>query len=447
MTGTYAQQLRAKAKDRSAVIGIVGLGYVGLPLAMEMAEAGYKVIGFDVSERVVALLNRGESHIHDVPAARVKGFVGTGKFSATTDFARMGEPDCIAVCVPTPLTHRTLEPDMSFINQATASIAKTLRAGQAIVLESTTYPGTTREDMLPPLEKASGLTVGKDFFLAFSPERVDPGNARYQTRNTPKVIGGITPTCTEVVAALYQPAIETLVLVSKAESAEMVKLMENIFRSVNIGLVNEMAIVCDMLGIDAWEVIDAAATKPFGFMKFTPGPGVGGHCIPLDPHYLGWKMEKKFNYKTEFIELAGKINRGMPEYWVKKVAGVLNDAAKPLKGSHVLVLGVAYKKNIDDVRESPALEVIRLLEQGGANVQYSDPHIAEIRDDWSDDVPDGQRRKLRAVALTEAALKAADCAILVTDHDAFDYPMIARFEKKLVDTRHIVADKARAGKS
>ena len=430
----WAETLRAKADDRSAVIGIVGLGYVGLPLAMEMAEAGYTVLGFDVSQRVVDMINRGESHVQDVPDARLGTFAKSGKVSATTDLARMSEPDCIAICVPTPLS-KTRDPDVSYIVAATDSVARALRAGQAIVLESTTYPGTTRELMLPALVK-NGLKVGEDFFLAFSPERVDPGNPKYGTRNTPKVIGGITPACAEVVTAIYRPAIDTLVPVSSPEAAELVKLLENTFRSVNIGLVNEMAIVCDKLGVDVWEVIDAAATKPFGFMKFTPGPGVGGHCIPLDPHYLAWKM-RTLNYRTRFIELAGEINAEMPEYWVQKVVDQLNDQSKSVRGSTVLVLGVAYKKDIDDVRESPALDIIRLLEQMGAKVQYHDPFIAEMHEDGV---------KLKSLPLTAEAVRQADCVVLVTDHTELDYALIARESRALVDTRHIVADRARAGK-
>ena len=430
----WAETLRAKADDRSAVIGIVGLGYVGLPLAMEMAEAGYTVLGFDVSQRVVDMINRGESHVQDVPDARLGTFAKSGKVSATTDLARMSEPDCIAICVPTPLS-KTRDPDVSYIVAATDSVARALRAGQAIVLESTTYPGTTRELMLPALVK-NGLKVGEDFFLAFSPERVDPGNPKYGTRNTPKVVGGITEACRDVCCALYAPAIDTLVPVSSPEAAELVKLLENTFRSVNIGLVNEMAIVCDKLGVDVWEVIDAAATKPFGFMKFTPRPGVGGHCIPLDPHYLAWKM-RTLNYRTRFIELAGEINAEMPEYWVQKVVDQLNDQSKSVRGSTVLVLGVAYKKDIDDVRESPALDIIRLLEQMGAKVQYHDPFIAEMHEDGV---------KLKSLPLTAEAVRQADCVVLVTDHTELDYALIARESRALVDTRHIVADRARAGK-
>ena len=432
MTTNYEAQLLEKAKSRTAVLGLVGLGYVGLPLAVELAEAGYRVIGFDLSQRVVDGINAGRSHIQDIPTERLAKLVKAGKISATTDLARLGEPDGVAICVPTPLS-KTRDPDISFVSAATDSVAKTIRPGQAIILQSTTYPGTTRELMLPALEK-TGLKVGSDFFLAFSPERVDPGNAKYNTRNTPKVVGGVTPACTRVTMALYQPAIERLVEVSSPEAAELVKLLENTFRSVNIGLVNEMAIVCDKLGVDVWEVIEAANTKPFGFMKFTPGPGVGGHCIPLDPHYLAWKM-RTLNYRTRFIELAGEINAEMPEYWVEKVVAALNDHQKSVRGSTVLVVGVAYKKDIDDLRESPALDVIRLLERMGAVVRYHDPYIPELHEDSV---------ALSSVPLTPETVRAADCVVVVTDHSKLDYAMLAREAKALVDTRHVVAARAAA---
>jgi UDP-N-acetyl-D-glucosamine dehydrogenase len=426
---TSAQQspreaLLAKAQDRSALFGIVGLGYVGLPLAMELIHAGYRVLGFDVNQRVADGLNAGRSHIQDVPSAQVAAAVKDGRFSATADLARLSEPDAISIAVPTPLS-KTKDPDVSYVLAATESIKQTLRRGQLVVLESTTYPGTTRELMLPALE-GTGLKVGEDFFLAFSPERVDPGNPKYNTRNTPKVVGGITPNCLSVTLALYQPAIEQLVPVSSTEAAELVKILENTFRSVNIGLVNEMAIVCDKLGVDVWEVIEAAATKPFGFLKFTPGPGVGGHCIPLDPHYLAWKM-RTLNYRTRFIELAGEINAQMPEYWVEQVADRLNDRGKAVRGSALLVLGVAYKKDIDDTRESPALDVIRLLERRGATVTYHDPHVPQLREDGVE---------LRSVALTPEALRAADCVVILTDHSSIDYAVVAREADLIVDTRH-----------
>ncbi|OLC02136.1 MAG: UDP-N-acetyl-D-glucosamine dehydrogenase [Gemmatimonadetes bacterium 13_1_40CM_4_69_8] len=421
-----ADALLAKARDRSALFGIVGLGYVGLPLAVELTRAGYRVLGFDVNQAVVDLVNAGRSHIQDVPAAAVARAVTEGKFSATTDLTRLTEPDAIAICVPTPLS-KTKDPDVSYVLSATESVKRALRRGQLVILESTTYPGTTRELMLPALQ-STGLTVGQDFFLAFSPERVDPGNPRWNTRNTPKVVGGITETCRSVTMALYQPAIETLVPVTSTEAAELVKILENTFRSVNIGLVNEMAIVCDKLGVDVWEVIDAAATKPFGFMKFTPGPGVGGHCIPLDPHYLAWKM-RTLNYRTRFIELAGEINAEMPEYWVAQVVAQLNEQGKAARGSTVLVVGVAYKKDIDDIRESPAIDIIRLLQQRGAMVVYHDPFVPHLKEDTVD---------LRSVPLTPAQLGAADCAIIVTDHSAVDYALVARHVRRVVDTRHVL---------
>jgi UDP-N-acetyl-D-glucosamine dehydrogenase len=427
MTTNYEAQLLAQAQSRTAVLGVVGLGYVGLPLAVELAEAGYRVVGFDVSARVVDGINAGRSHVQDIPTERLARLVKAGKIGATTDLARLGEPDAVAICVPTPLG-KTRDPDVSFIAAATDSVARTIRPGQAVILQSTTYPGTTREMLLPALEKG-GLKVGVDFFLAFSPERVDPGNPKYNTHNTPKVVGGVTPACTRVTMALYQPAIERLVPVSSPEAAELVKLLENTFRSVNIGLVNEMAIVCDKLGVDVWEVIEAANTKPFGFMKFTPGPGVGGHCIPLDPHYLAWKM-RTLNYRTRFIELAGEINAEMPEYWVEKVVAALNERSKAARGSTVLVVGVAYKRDIDDLRESPALDVIRLLERMGAVVQYHDPFIPELHEDGV---------LLKSSPLTPQTVRAADCVVIVTDHTQLDYAMVAREAQALVDTRHVVA--------
>jgi len=423
--------LLSKAKDRTALFGIVGLGYVGLPLAMELVRAGFRVLGFDISKRVVDGLNAGRSHIQDIPSDAVAKAVAAGKFSATADLSRLSEPDAISIAVPTPLS-KTKDPDVSYVLSATESIKKTLRRGQLVILESTTYPGTTRELMLPALE-STGLKVGEDFFLAFSPERVDPGNPKYNTRNTPKVVGGITPNCLQVTVALYEPAIERVVSVTSTEAAELVKILENTFRSVNIGLVNEMAIVCDKLGVDVWEVIDAAATKPFGFMKFTPGPGVGGHCIPLDPHYLAWKM-RTLNYRTRFIELAGEINAEMPEYWVARVADRLNDQGKAVRGSTVLVLGVAYKKDIDDIRESPALDVIRLLEQRGAIVKYHDPHVPKLHEDGVE---------LESISLTADMLHGTDCVIVVTDHTGLDYPLVAREAKLVVDTRHALPAGAR----
>jgi UDP-N-acetyl-D-glucosamine dehydrogenase len=421
---TIAQDLIGRAERREVLFGIVGLGYVGLPLAVELANAGFRVLGFDVQQKVVDGLNAGHSHVKDVSDAQLQAVVKGGRFSATSDMRRLAEPDAVSICVPTPLS-KFKDPDVSYIVAATESVKRTLRRGQAIILESTTYPGTTREILLPALE-STGLTVGQDFFLAFSPERVDPGNAHYGTRNTPKVVGGITEDCIRVAVALYQPAIDTLVPVSTTEAAELVKLLENTFRSVNIGLVNEMAIVCDKLGVDVWEVIEAAATKPFGFMKFLPGPGLGGHCIPIDPHYLAWKM-RGLNYKTRFIDLAGELNTEMPLFWVRKVAEALNGQGKAVRGAVVLVLGVAYKRDIDDIRESPALDIIRLLEGQGASVSYSDPHVPVFAEDG---------HEFRSVALDSKTVAAADCVMIVTDHSAVDYRMIKRHARLVVDTRN-----------
>ena len=420
------EQLLGKIHDRSAVVGIVGLGYVGLPLAMEFARAGFRVVGYDVSARVVDLLNGGESHIQDVPSAEVAEFVAAGVFAATTDEARLRECDAISIAVPTPLS-KTRDPDMAYVLSAAAAIQRNAHAGLVVVLESTTYPGTTRELMQPRFEEI-GLTVGEDVFLAFSPERVDPGNATYHTRNTPKVVGGITPACVEIAKALYESCIDTVVPVSSPEAAELVKLLENTFRSVNIGLANEMAIVCDKLGVDVWEVVDAAATKPFGFMKFTPGPGIGGHCIPLDPHYLAWKM-RTLNYKTRFIDLASEVNSRMPYFVVEKVARALNDDRKAVNGSSVLVIGVAYKRNIDDIRESPALDVIRLLEEQGAAVSYYDPFIPSFTEE-------GHVRQ--SVEFTPEVIAGFDAVVIVTDHSDIDYQRLVDHAGLVVDTRNAV---------
>ncbi len=420
-------QLLARIQDRSAVIGVIGLGYVGLPLAMEFVHAGFRVIGYDVSQRVVDLLMSGESHIQDIPAAQVQAAVSAGSFVATTLEARLKECDAISIAVPTPLS-KTRDPDMAYVLSAADAIARQAHPGLCVVLESTTYPGTTRELLQPRLE-AMGLTVGTDIFVAFSPERVDPGNPVYQTKNTPKVVGGVTPACVEVATALYASCIDTVVPVSSPEAAELVKLLENTFRAVNIGLVNEIAIMCDKLGVDVWEVINAAATKPFGFMKFTPGPGIGGHCIPLDPHYLAWKM-RTLNYKTRFIDLASEINSHMPEWVVQKVADALNDGRKAVRGSRLLVLGVAYKRDIDDVRESPALDVIRLLEERGAHVEYHDPFVKEFRED-------GHSRM--GVELSDEMLRWADAVVIVTDHKTIDYQRVIDQALVVVDTRNVTA--------
>ncbi len=423
---TTAEQLIAKAERREALFGVVGLGYVGLPLVIELARAGYKVLGFDILPQVVENLNAGRSHVKDVTDEALQAVLARGLFEATTDLGRLGEPDAISIAVPTPLS-KFKDPDVSYIQASTESVRKTLRKGQVIILESTTYPGTTRELMLPALE-STGLVVGKDFFLSFSPERVDPGNAVYGTRNTPKVIGGITPDCLKVTLALYQPAMDTLVPVSSPEAAELTKILENTFRSVNIGLVNETAIVCDKLGVDVWEVIEAAATKPFGFMKFLPGPGLGGHCIPIDPHYLAWKM-RGLNYKTRFIDLAGEVNTEMPMFWVRKVADALNSVSRSVRGSKVLILGVAYKRDIDDLRESPALDIIRLLEQQGAEVAFHDPHVHSYLEDG---------KTIHSVPLTVERLKEVDCVMVVTDHTAVDYGLVKQHARLVVDTRHVM---------
>ncbi|HEX5435534.1 MAG TPA: nucleotide sugar dehydrogenase [Gemmatimonadaceae bacterium] len=423
------EALSKKIEGGDIVCGVVGLGYVGLPLAVEMGKAGLRVLGFEKSERVAQAITAGESHIADVAPADVAALRKAGRLAATLDMARLAECDVISICVPTPLS-KTKDPDMSFIVAATEAIAETLRPGQLIVLESTTYPGTTREVMLPKFE-ARGLVVGEDFFLCFSPERVDPGNPRWHTKNTPKVVGGITERCTDLAVRVYSQFIDTLVPVGSPEAAELTKLLENTFRMINIGLVNEMAVITDKLGVNVWEVIEAAATKPFGFMKFTPGPGLGGHCIPLDPHYLAWKM-RTLHYKTRMIELAGEINTEMPAFWVSKLQDALNDAGKALKGATVLVLGVAYKKDIDDLRESPALEVLDLLSRKGAIVRYHDPYVPEISDDGH--TPAGAVG--RSVPLTDAALSEADAVMVVTDHSGIDYERVGRLASIVIDTRN-----------
>jgi len=418
--------LSDKIGQRRVTCGVVGMGYVGLPLAVEMGKAGLRVIGFEKSARVVDLVNGGGSHIKDVAAKDVAALRASGKLEATLDMSRLAECDVISICVPTPLG-KTKDPDMSFVVTATESVAESLRPGQLVVLESTTYPGTTREVLLPTFEKRE-LQVGEDFFLCFSPERVDPGNGRWHTRNTPKVLGGITERCTKLGEQVYELFIDEVVPVSSPEAAELTKLLENTFRMINIGLVNEMAVICDKLGVSVWEVIDAAATKPFGFMKFSPGPGLGGHCIPLDPHYLAWKM-RTLHYKTRMIELAGEINTEMPAFWVGKVADALNDAGKPMRGARILVLGVAYKKDIDDLRESPALDILDLLSKKGAEARYHDPFVPEIVDDGH--TPEGAVG--RSVPLNDDTLRGADAVMIVTDHSAIDYERVKRLATIVID--------------
>jgi UDP-N-acetyl-D-glucosamine dehydrogenase len=432
--GSARETLLARIEGREAVVGVIGLGYVGLPLAVELARSGYRVLGFDISERVVAAINRGESHIQDVDGGVVAAFAGSGLLEATADLTRLAECDAVSICVPTPL-NKTKEPDLSYVVAATDAVFDGLRPGQLVILESTTYPGTTRDVVLPVLEK-SGLAVGRDFFLCFSPERVDPGNAEWHTRNTPKVLGGVTAACRELGLALYARVFDEMVPVGSAEAAELTKVYENTFRMINIALANELAQACDKLGVDVWEVIDAAATKPFGFMKFTPGPGLGGHCIPLDPHYLSWKM-RTLAFKTRMIELASEINSEMPAFVVQKVADCLNDHGKPVRGMRALVLGVAYKKNIDDLRESPAMDVIRLLQEKGARVSYHDPFCPVIVDDGHTPV---QGLPMRSVELTDRVLEEADVVVVVTDHSAVDYARVAEKAKLVVDTRGVMRE-------
>ncbi len=424
--------LSDKIGQRRVTCGVVGLGYVGLPLAIEMGHAGLRVIGFEKSSRVVELVNGGGSHIKDVGAKDVAALRKSGKLEATLDMSRLADCDVISICVPTPLG-KTKDPDMSFVVAATDSVAETLRPGQLIVLESTTYPGTTREVLLPTFEKRD-LQVGEDFFLCFSPERVDPGNPKWHTKNTPKVLGGITERCTKLGEQIYELFIDEVVPVSSPEAAELTKLLENTFRMINIGLVNEMAVICDKLGVSVWEVIDAAATKPFGFMKFSPGPGLGGHCIPLDPHYLAWKM-RTLHYKTRMIELAGEINTEMPAFWVGKVSDALNDVGKAMRGARILVLGVAYKKDIDDLRESPALDILDLLSKKGAEALYHDPFVTEIVDDGH--TPEGAVG--HSVPLTDDAIRGADAVMIVTDHTAIDYDRVKRLAAIVIDSRNALA--------
>jgi UDP-N-acetyl-D-glucosamine dehydrogenase len=421
----FKENLLNKFQTRTAKVGILGLGYVGLPLAVSFAEAGFTVLGVDPDQRKIKSLIQGISYIQDVPTEQVARLIKDGKLIASTEFSVLLEADAVSICVPTPL-RKTGDPDLSFILSATNELAKYMHPGMVVVLESTTYPGTTREILLPKLGDEKGLTVGEDLFLAFSPERVDPGRKDWTTHNTPKVIGGITPACSEVATAWYGQALETIVPVSSAEAAEMAKLLENTFRMINIGLVNEMALMCNRLGIDVWEVIEAAATKPFGFMKFTPGPGLGGHCIPIDPLYLSWRL-RALNYTARFIELASEINTNMPRYVVSLVQDALNERSKALKDSRVLVLGAAYKPDIDDLRESPALDVIGLLKKKGAIVFYHDPYIPQLHHDgW----------ELISIPDLMAAVRAVDCVVIVTNHSSYDYPAILEAAKLIVDTRN-----------
>lgn len=421
-----SKELKDKIQNKSAEIGIIGLGYVGLPLAVEFGNNGFKVIGIDVNKMRVAQINDGKNYIGDVSDDNLSDLVKSGLLSATSDFSKLKQIDAAIICVPTPL-NKLKDPDVSFILSVLDELSKYVHKDMFISLESTTYPGTTRELILPALEK-SGLKAGEDFYLCFSPERVDPGNEKYQIKNTPKVIGGITEKCTEIGVELYNSIIQTVIPVTSPESAETVKLLENTFRSINIGLANEIAIMCEKLGVDVWEVIDAAATKPFGFMKFTPGPGLGGHCIPIDPHYLSWKM-KTLNYRARFIELAGEINTAMPDHVINLISKGLNRFQKSIKGSKILILGIAYKKDIDDVRESPALDVMTLLERGGAQVDYYDEFVSKIK--WNGSEKHGEQN------IENTMLKSYDAVVVVTDHSNIDYDFVKNNSRLIIDTRNV----------
>lgn len=425
------QELEKKIHNKTAVVSVIGLGYVGLPLITEFAKAGFKTIGFDVDGRKVEKINSGVSYIHDVPSEEIAALVKKGHLKATTDFGLLRTVDTVSICVPTPL-RKTKDPDISYVVRAIDVIKKNLHSGMLVVLESTTYPGTTNELLLPEFQREH-FKVGIDFSLAFSPERIDPGNKTYKTRNIPKVIGGVTPTCTRLATLLYGQIVERVVPVSSPRAAEMVKLLENTFRAVNIGLVNEIAIMCNKLGIDTWEVIDAAATKPFGFMKFTPGPGLGGECIPVDPHYLSWKL-KMLNYTARFILLASEVNSHMPDFVVEKIACVLNEERKCLNGSKILILGVTYKKDVVDLRESPILEIIKLLQKRGADVYYHDPYVPELK---------AEEINLKSLNSdpnpTFSELTAYDCVVIGTDHSLYDYASMATHAKLIVDTRNAMA--------
>ena len=428
LTNPLAVELLRRIRQSDIRAGVIGLGYVGLPLAVELARAGYSVVGFDIDERKVEAIERGTSYIPDVQDAHLAELVTADRFRATNDFAALERLDTVNICVPTPL-RKTKDPDVSYMVAAVEQVARYLHPGMLVILESTTYPGTT-EELVRPMLEATGLKAGRDFFLAFSPERVDPGNAQFHTANVPKVVGGTTATCALLASALYQRAIERVVTVGSTQAAEMVKLLENTFRAVNIGLVNEIAMMCDTLGIDVWEVVDAAATKPFGFMPFYPGPGLGGHCIPIDPFYLSWKA-KQSGFDARFIELAGEVNGHMPHYVVEKITETLNARRKAVNGARILVLGVAYKRDIDDVRESPALDVMKLLREKGADIVYSDPHVPFLTAElWNGP------HALESLTLDRELLEGCDCAVIITDHRAFDYEFIAYHCQDVVDTRN-----------
>jgi len=427
------RRIEDRIKRRTARIGVIGLGYVGLPLAVEFGKAGFRVTGFEINEKRTATLNRGRSYIQDVPTREVRDLVQAGRLRATLDFDELRSMDVVDICVPTPL-RKTRDPDVSYILAAVHEIAPRLRRGQLIVLESTTYPGTTDELVLPMLQRDS-WQIGRDFFLAFSPERVDPGNPTYQTQNIPKVVGGVTPACSRAAAALYATVVERVVPVTSTQVAEMVKLLENTFRSVNIGLVNEIALMCDKMKIDVWEVIDAASTKPFGFMPFYPGPGLGGHCIPIDPFYLSWKARQS-GFEARFIELAGQINGNMPYHVVHRVREALNSRKKSVRGSKVLLLGMAYKSDIDDVRESPSLDIMEILEKEGARVSFSDPYV-----DWIEHAG----KRLKGLPLRPGVLRSADCVVIATAHKAVDYALVAKHATTVVDSRNVMKGRRTRG--
>ena len=424
MSGKVPQSLVQKIRRCNAGVGVIGLGYVGLPLAVEFAKRGFRTVGIDIDEGRVGILNRGRSYISDVPSEEIASLVSQGRFKATTRYEALRSLDAVMICVPTPL-RKSREPDISYIVAAAEALAKHLHRYQVITLESTTYPGTTEEVILPMLE-ATGLKVGKDFFLGFSPERIDPGNPDFSTSTIPKVVSGMTPACRQVIQLLYSQVIEKVICVSSPKVAEMVKLLENTFRSVNIGLVNELALMCDRLGVNVWEVIEAAKSKPFGFMAFYPGPGLGGHCIPIDPLYLSWKA-KLHGFEPRFIELASQLNAHMPEYVVERVAKTLNARGHPLKGSTILVVGVAYKRDVSDTRESPALEIIQHLRANGSQVKYHDPFVPVFKVDGM---------SLRSSPLSRAVLNSAHCVVIVTDHQSIDYDQVLRHSRLIFDTRN-----------
>ena len=420
------EKLKEKILDKKAVVGVVGLGYVGLPLAVEYAKSGYKVIGIDLDEKKVKSINSCISYIPDVSTQELREVVKNGRLKATKDYRAVAQLDAVIICVPTPL-RKTKEPDISFVFSAIDNISKHIKKGTLVSLESTTYPGTTEEVLQPILEKR-GLKIDKDFFLAFSPERVDPSNKQYRTKDIPKVIGGVTKASTELAKLLYSQVVVKVIPVSSAQVAEMVKVYENTFRAVNIGLVNELALMCEKMGLDVWEVIEAAKTKPFGFMPFYPGPGLGGHCLPIDPLYLSWRA-RSYGFEARFIELASQINSDMPHFVVRKTGDFLNEKGKSVKNSKILVLGVAYKRDVNDLRESPAIEIIKLLEEKGAKIKYHDPFVPQM---------DLEPKIIRSVKLTKQAVASADCVIIITDHTNIDYDMVVKNAKLIFDTRNVL---------